>query len=265
MSQPSVNVSDLFNNARAEGNLSAASHKALMIPDVSAKINLAMGIPAIDFKGGSEVFLITMLVDDSYSIARAGNEQVIRDGVNMVRNALMDSKAKKSILMCVRYINGTVVVPYTPIDDVPQLDSSNYVANGGTPLYDMSVVSLGDIVAKSQEFSDRGVPVRSATLIVTDGHDEGSVRFRAPEDVRSIMNDVLADESHIVAAMGIQDDLSTDFRDVFTRMGVRDNWILTTSSSPSEMRQKFGTFSQTAVRASQGAAGFSQVAGGFSK
>ncbi len=264
MNSQTANVKDLFASARGEGVISAASHKAFTIPDVSAQINAAMGVPAVDVKGVSEVFAVEIVVDDSTSIRRASNEQAVRDGLNKVRQDLKDSKAHKSILMCVRYLNGGVVVPYTPIDDVPEFNSSNYNANGGTPFFDNTVVSYGDLVAKSQEFSDQGVPVRSATLLVCDGHDEGSQRYSSPEAVAPLTKDFLQGEQRIVMAMGIQDDLGTDFRDVFTRMGVPENCILTTDSSGTDVRRGFGTFSQTAVRASQGAKGFSQVqVGGF--
>ena len=264
--QSVANVNSLFQNAHAEGSLSAATLATLTIPDIANSINEAMGTPAVDVKNASEVFLVSLLVDDSGSIQMAGNEQTMRDGVNAVIEALKESKARSSILMCIRYLNGNVVVPFTPLDQVIKLDAGNYQANGGTPLYDMTVVSLGDVMAKTQEFSDNGVPVRSASLILTDGHDQHSTRFTRPEDVVPAMKDVLQSETHIVAAMGIQDDQNTDFRDIFTRMGVLPQWILTPGNTQSEIRRALGTFSQSAVRASQAAAHFSQMAmGGFGK
>ncbi len=260
-----ANSNDLFDNARAEGVISAASHKAFTIPDVSAQINQAMGVPAIDVKGGSEIFAVEIVVDDSTSIRRAGNEQAIRDGVNKVRADLKGAKNHKSILMCVRFLNAGVVIPFTPIDDVPLLDSTNYRANGGTPFYDTTVISYGDLVKKTQEFSDRGTPVRSATLLVCDGHDEGSSLYMTPESVAPLTKDFLSGEQHIVCAMGIQDDLGTDFRDIFLRMGVLEQCILKTDASGTDIRRGFGTFSTVATTASQGAPGFSQAqVGGFS-
>lgn len=264
MNSNSANIDDLFGSARAEGVISAASHKAFTIPDVADQINQAMGVPAIDVKGGSELFAVEIVVDDSTSIRRAGNEQAIRDGVNKVRNDLKGAKNHKSILMCVRYLNGGIVVPFTPIDDVPELTTSNYRASGGTPFYDTTIISYGDLVAKTQEFSDRGVPVRSATLLVCDGHDEGSVRYLTPESVAPLTKDFLSGEQHIVCAMGIQDDLGTDFRDIFLRMGVLPQCILETDATGQDIRRGFGTFSTVATTASQGAPGFSQAqVGGF--
>jgi len=69
---------------------------------------------------------------------------------------------------------------------------------------------------------------------------------------------MLAQENHIVAAMGISDG-TTDFREVFRKMGIADRWILTPGNSASEIRRAFSVFSQSAVRAAAGA-----QLGGFS-
>jgi hypothetical protein len=120
------------------------------------------------------------------------------------------------------------------------------------------------VLAKTQELADSGVPVRTVTLILTDGADQGSTRATAAH-VRTIVRDMAAAETHIVAAMGI-DDGQTPFRDVFRSMGIEDRWILTPGSDASEIRRAFLVFSQSAVRASQGGASFSRTAaGGFGK
>jgi hypothetical protein len=77
------------------------------------------------------------------------------------------------------------------------------------------------------------------------------------------VEDMLRQEKHIIAAMGI-DDGHTDFRQVFREMGIQDRWILTPGNSDQEIRRAFQTFSQSAVKASQGAGHFSRAAlGGF--
>ncbi len=104
--------------------------------------------------------------------------------------------------------------------------------------------------------------MRTLTLIVTDGDDQHSRRANAGK-VRGIVRDMLQQENHIVATMGVEDG-STDFRLVFTGMGIPDEWILTPGNSQTEIRRAFQVFSQSAVRASQGAGGFSRTAlGGF--
>ena len=134
---------------------------------------------------------------------------------------------------------------------------ANYQAIHGTPLYDQTAVVLGTVIAKSQELAQAGIAVRTVTLIITDGADYGSTRCR-PADIAALVADMLAQENHIVAAMGINDG-TTDFKKVFRSMGIPDKWILTPGNSGTEIRRAFSVFSQSAVRASQGA-----QLGGFS-
>jgi hypothetical protein len=130
------------------------------------------------------------------------------------------------------------------------MTSANYNPSLGTPLFDQTVVLLGTVIAKAQELAQAGIAVRTVTLIITDGADYGSTRMK-PGDVKAIVDDMLAHEHHIVAAMGISDG-STDFRAVFKAMGIPDRWILTPGNSATEIRRAFAVFSQSAVRASQG-------------
>jgi hypothetical protein len=81
--------------------------------------------------------------------------------------------------------------------------------------------------------------------------------------VRTIVEDMRKQETHIVAAMGL-DDQEIDFRLVFHGMGIADQWILTPRNTASEIRRAFEVFSRSAVRASQNAQAFGQASlGGF--
>ena len=158
-----------------------------------------------------------------------------------------------------RYLNGFVLYPYCPLDQALRMDKKNYDPNLGTPLYDQAVVMLGTVLAKTQQFADNGVNVRTVSLIITDGADAGSQKATA-KTVAQIVRDMLKTEQHIIAAMGI-DDGSTCFKKVFQDMGIRDEWILTPGNSGSEIRKAFQVFSQSATRASQSAQHFSKLAG----
>jgi hypothetical protein len=255
------NLKNLFESSHDEGNLSADSLHILTLPDLGARIQQGLGV-AVDDVPASEVFLLTLLVDDSGSIRGAKNEPLVIDGYNSVLTALKESKQESGILIHTRYLNGIVLSPYTPIAQAQQLDASNYQATGSTPLYDESVAILGTVIAKTQEFSDAGVPARSVTVIITDGADCGSYRHKA-RDVKSIVDDMLKSENHIVAGVGLRDG-HTDFRKVFSNMGIEDRWILTPGTSKSDIRSAFRVISQTAVRTSQGRGQFSRAAaGGF--
>jgi hypothetical protein len=89
------------------------------------------------------------------------------------------------------------------------------------------------------------VPSRTVTLLITDGADVHSTRADASH-VKSLVDDLLAGENHIVAGMGISDG-STDFRAVFREMGIPDEWILTPGDGKSDIRRAFQVFSQSAI------------------
>jgi hypothetical protein len=255
------NLNQLFQSAQAEGVLSDESLQALNVQDIGAQIQAGLGIQ-IDDVIASEVVLVTLMPDDSGSINYAGNEAIVRAGHNTVIDALLSSNQKDNILVHNRYLNGQVLYPYCPVTQAVRMDTKNYNPNQGTPLYDQAIVLLGTVLAKAQEFSDNGVPVRTVTLIITDGADAHSQRATA-KTVKSLVKDMLRTESHIIAAMGI-DDGSTNFQQVFREMGIRDEWILTPGNGQKEIRQAFQLFSQSAVRASQSAGSFGQTSlGGF--
>ena len=256
-----IDVHRLFKAAEDEGTLSPEAASALNMVDLGAQIQAGLGITVDDVQS-SEVVLVTIMPYDSGSIRYAGNAQAVSSGHNLVIDALKSSKQSGSILAHNRYLNGAVLYPYCPVAQAIAMDAKNYDPNLGTPLYDQTVVLLGTVVAKAQEFSEAGVPVRSVTLLITDGADAGSTWAKA-KDVRALVRDMRAAESHIVAAMGI-DDRQTPFRDVFRDMGIEDRWILTPGSDAGEIRRAFQLFSQSAMRASQGGASFSRTAaGGF--
>jgi len=242
-------VTRLLEDAHDRGALSAQSLAALDVVDVGAQIQAGLGV-TIDDVAASEVVLLTMMPDDSSSIAYAGNTDAVRDGHNFVLDAIRGSKQHGEVLAHTRYLNGHVLTPYTALEHAVKMDAANYDPRLGTPLYDQTVIVLGTVIAKAQELAQAGIAVRTVTLIITDGADYGSVRCK-PADVKSLVTDMLAQENHIVAAMGITDG-STDFRAVFRAMGIPDRWVLTPGNSASEIRRAFAVFSQSAVRASQG-------------
>jgi len=254
------NLQSLFGAAKAAGELSPGSAAVLALPDYGAQIQAGLGVK-VDDVTASEVFLVSVLVDDSGSMSP--NVKAARDGHNEVIDALIASKQGDGILAACQYLFGKVLYPFAPVAQAVKMDGRNYRADGShTPLYDRAIVVLGTAIAKAQEFADNGVVCRTATLIVTDGADNSS--SATPGKVKKIVEDMLRQERHIVAGMGIDDGGMTDFRAVFKGIGIRDEWILTPANTPSDVRRAFQVFSRSAVRASQSSASFSQTAaGGF--
>ena len=247
----SLIASKLLQQAHQSGSISGSTFAALDLVDVGAQIQAGLGI-CIDDIAASEVVLLTMMPDDSSSIAAAGNTDAVRLGHNQVIDALKASKQSGEVLAHTRYLNGTVLFPYATLDNAQAMTPANYDPRLGTPLYDQTTVVLGTVVAKSTELAAAGIAVRTVTLLITDGGDVSSKRCNAA-DVRRIIGEMLAQEIHTIAAMGISDG-ATDFRQVFREMGIPDRWILTPGNSPSEVRRAFAVFSQSAARTGGGGA-----------
>lgn len=257
-----LNVNNLFQNAEDEGLLSSQSMQILGVLDPGEQIREALGVSVADDVQASEAILFTMLIDDSGSIDSRGNTPILIVGYNELIQALRDSKQGNNIFVHTRYLNGHVLHPYTLLENAILLNEKNYHPDGGTPLYDQTVVIYGTVVAKIQEFRDNNIPLRTITVLLTDGYDEHS-RKANEAMCASLADDLLSSERNIIAGMGIKDG-RTNFRKVFEDMGIPEQWILTPQNSHSEIRKAFRLLSQTAVRATQGAKSFTQTAlGGF--
>jgi hypothetical protein len=241
----SARVRDLFRAAQREGKLSDQSMQVLDVIDLGEQVAAGLGI-SVDDVEASEVILVTLMPDDSGSIAAAGNAEAVRDGHNLVLAALAGSAQQGEVLCHTRYLNGRVLSPFCPIDKAPRLDARNYDPGLGTPLHDQTIAVLATVIAKTQELEDAGVPCRSVTLLISDGADNQS--RAGARQVRAVVEDMLRAENHIIAALGISDG-GTDFVQVFTDMGIPPRWILTPASTSTDIRAAFRLFSQSALRA----------------
>jgi hypothetical protein len=255
-----TNLSSLLGDAGLGASATAALQ--LTVDTLGPAIQAGLGTIDIDNITTSEVVLVTLLIDDSSSIRFvSGNTEAVRVGHNAVIDALQGSKQSASVLIGCRMLNSGALYPYVTLDNATRLDGTNYNPSGNTPLYDETIVTLASVTAKMAEFEQGGVAVRAITVIVTDGEDNMS--WKTPATVKQIVDGLLFTEQHIVAGVGIKDG-RTDFDAVFAEMGILPNWILKPDNTPSEIRAAFATISQSAVRASQAAGSFSQVAiGGF--
>lgn len=175
------------------------------------------------------------------------NAEAIRTGHNTVLDALVTSPRPERVLFATRYLNGHLLNPYGPLDQVVRLDRRNFVPSAGTPLLDQAVELLKMVLAKYEQFRADWRSARTATLLVTDGRDEHS-RIQTARSVTEVIRSMRNTGHHIIAAMGI-DDGRTDFRKVFTDMGIDSKWILTTGSTKEEIQQAFGLFAKAAQQA----------------
>ena len=91
------------------------------------------------------------------SPADAGNAKTVREGHNLVLEALGGASQAGEILAHTRYLNGHVLFPYRPLADAVRMTTRNYKPGLGTPLYDQTAVLLGTVLAKAWEFEDNGL------------------------------------------------------------------------------------------------------------
>jgi hypothetical protein len=249
--------SGLDDDAVAGLNLTATN----LGPNIMAGLG-SVTIGDVNDMGATEVMLLKLVIDDSSSINYAKNTDLVIEGHNLVLDALNGSKAAGAILVSCETLNHGPLYPFVTLPNATRMSRSNFNPTGSTPLFDVAGSALGSMVAKMSEFESGGVAVRGVTYFITDGGDYGSKHHTA-RSIEPIVRGLLLTESHIVGGMGI-DDGHTDFKAVFKSMGILDQWILTPGNTPGEIRQAFGTISQSAVRASQAAGSFSQTAmGGF--
>src|SRR5512138_3249536 len=118
-------IKKLLAEAHDAGALSAKALAALDLVDVGAQIQAGLGV-TIDDVAASEVVLLTMMPDDSQSIAAANNTDAVRDGHNFVLDALAKSKQSGEVLAHTRYLNGSVLFPYTTLANAVQMTPANY-------------------------------------------------------------------------------------------------------------------------------------------
>jgi uncharacterized protein YegL len=243
-------LSTLVSGAKAAGTLSAQSAQLITGNLGAVVIAGAAGKDAEDIVA-SDVMLVTLLVDASSSIHSRGLEDAVRDGQNLLVDALGQTRERDSVLMALWTFNDDlrVVHSYVGLDDVTRLDAKTYQAVGSTRLYDTWCDALAANVAYAQRLRDAGTPASSVVVVITDGEDVGSRRRAA--DCARISRDLLASEQFTLAFVGVGTDV--DFHAVAKSMGVPDgNVTVQAQATPSGLRKVFRMVSQSAIRASQG-------------
>jgi hypothetical protein len=265
MSSKPTDINALLGGASNDGLISQGTANILMNNrGLNSLLQQGLGVPAIQI-ALSMIYGQVVVLDDSSSIAQAGNEPVIREGVNGLRKELLSSTARDEILIAMNTINGRTICPFTNLKDCPELTPANYSASGQTPLYEGTVAGAGLLLTKWREFADAGAEFRGALVVVTDGaHYNPGGKLR-PKDVKAALDDMRAQgpERFLALFIGIEDS-HTDFKAVASEMGFADNAILTPKNTGSEIRKAFAVASRASKTASQSAGGFSKVAqGGF--
>lgn len=235
----------LFENAQAEGNLSDASRRLLERPEVQKQILIASGTPTSSIQA-DDVTLVTLLIDDSGSMAR--NKEAVVQGQNRIIDTLLQKAPYPDrILISTQVLNGGdagVIDPYHPLAQAVRLDGRNYEPNNDTPLIPRTIEVLGGAMLKTQEGSDEWKTVRTATLVMSDGHDTSGMDI---EDVAVLARDMKASKLHLLAAMGFGE--KSYFTRFFSDMAIDPQWILTAEARDEEILKALGLFAEAATKA----------------
>jgi hypothetical protein len=240
------------------GALSDDTKDALVsVKGVAEQIASGLG----DRSEGDELLLAVILVDDSTSVAI--NMPEIRLGHKLMLDALRAEAFTADVQVHTRALNRGVLSPYKSLASAAPLTEQNYSGSRlmpKTPLYLQSLLTLGTVMVKAQEEEERGVKVRTFSLILTDGEDNQSGRIESSH-VRALTTDMLEfSMAHIVAGMGVGERI--DYREVFRSMGVPERWIFTPGSSVDELRHVFRQIARSLALAASSESGFLQLAAG---
>jgi hypothetical protein len=228
-------ATSLLAGAYAAGELSEGSKNALLrVADVGVEIDAMLGQ---DPTQGSNCLLVTLLVDDSASIAEIpSGPEAVRLGHNTCLEALDGTSAQ--LLVSTRRLHRGVITPYRDLRTAAQLSSENYSAVAPvTPLYREALITLGSVMAKARDLTEQGNRVRTFTLLITDSQDNASAPVTA-SDVKFLVTDMLEfSDKHIIAAMGIGSP--EEFERVFGAMGIPSPWILSTDATAVDIQNLF--------------------------
>ena len=233
----------------------------IMAGDIGSVIQAGLGILPDDVQS-AEPYLITLIIDDSTSIAGIpGGPEAVCTGQNLYIDAFINSKQTDGIVVSTWLLNkDDPLQPFVLIKDAIRLQNrANYKADGFTPLYRKACSAIGSMLVELKvRYLDAGCAARGIVLVVTDGRNEDYTMGRTiytADMVKTMIADL--GENCIVQFMGIEGNQNVDFRQIAKEMGIVDGQIMTTKNSPHEIRESFGMASKSALSASKSATGFS--------
>ncbi|MCA1600375.1 MAG: hypothetical protein LC776_01585 [Acidobacteria bacterium] len=236
---------ELIHLANIRGTLSADSARSLKRPEIAHQIDKALE-DSYDVESAEELLLVTLMPDDSGSMNGSKQNSVI-DGHNWLLSKMASSGSSKNIMLQTRYLNGQVLNPFSPLSDCQELSFENYQCNLGTPLFEQTLVTLGTVMAKTEEVADVSERVRTATLIMTDGQATDKNASVLKAEVASVVKDMRRVGDHIVAGMGftiVKDDHAV--YDVFEEMGIKAEYIFPARDREQVLRA-FRIFGESAI------------------
>jgi hypothetical protein len=243
-------TTELLNGTYYEGLISEPAAKALAdVPGYREEIAQSLGSDG----SGAEILLVTILVDDSLSIANiAGGKPAEEQGHDRLLDVL-DRRGGTQTLVQTRLMNRGSFSPYRLLPQAAHLRGQLRCDGKYTPLYHQSLLTLGSVIAKTREQEERGRATRTVTLIVTDGVNNDSSSTTAAH-VRLLVRDMHEFTSnHIVAGMGIGGDYDAVFREMGIPRRFRFDAVGATAADINRLFERFETLVLEPASTSQSA------------
>lgn len=250
---------ELLGRANQRHVLSDESRAALESGSINLAIEAGLKGSQTPTKPG-RITLVTMVPDDSISIFTVGENdplppritdksRSIVAGHDELLQGMIDGQDSHRAMLHTRYLNGNVLNPFMPLANCRKMRDSSYFPNGGgTPLYGETLVTLGIVLAKTEEMARYGAVARSATLIITDGlptdyTDDGKRKLA------SVIKDMQDSGVHIIAGMGIGQ--VGVFTNTFKSMGIPADLIYS-ADSRNEILEAFRMFGKAMLMLTSG-------------
>jgi len=248
-------IKSLFANAVQDGDINADAAN-IMINGLNDTNILGCTGVAVDDLETDSVTLSSILLDDSFSMK--SNEMVVREAYDeLVINAMKATKQAGSMLVSARTFSTAqkILYDFKKVADVGKI-GSQYVARGdSTRFYDAVVDAIIGIRAYAKTLKDGGIQTKCIIAAFSDGEDNDSQNYKAPDLVKKLADDCHTSEMFYLVYVGFDNDQNDDqrrkakFEAIASLIGFPN--VLTAKNSPSEVRKAMGLVSQSIIRKSQ--------------
>jgi uncharacterized protein YegL len=245
----SQDIRDLFSSAVSSSDLD--SNTAVIMIDNLDAVALAGCIGTdVDALNTDDVTLVGLVLDESGSMEHL-NRDVI-EAYNTVLETLRGSKQADSLLLSTWSFSDQVKLhfSYTPVTMVQPLTAQDYNPSGGTALNDAVLHVMTGLVAYGQLLRNSGLRTRGIIVVFSDG-DDNSSKLPA-QQVRTASAGLLAQETYTLAYAGFGAN-QQQLQQIAQAIGFPA--VITTTSTPSEIRRIFKQVSQSVISVSSNRVG----------
>jgi hypothetical protein len=260
MSDPIIDVGQLFDDAKDEGIITPPSHTLLS----TMAGRLAQTMPALKVTPShTRMTCALFIVDNTPSMTyrhknvQSSNAEQVVAGYNFAIECLRGASAGKRATFeimplllnhnkhYVRSICGTDEFQWTSVENAPLLKLDDFIFGDYTPLYERVIFGLGSAFARCKYWRDQGIQANTDTMIQSDGEDNMDSPTYTADAVAALVADMYGAECHIIRYAGVQGRLTIDFKQVGRQMGIKEEFNDPMPTNPAEFRARYQAWSQS--------------------